>query len=197
MDNGPGTLMDVLDVRDLVREIRWEINDMAYNDMSPVLLPLLTNLSSLALHCSGQFDDHPIRVPKVITRVLRNIKRLTDLSLEQWNSFEDDEFDIGDDLPLVSKVTTGSWLGDEQWEGSLTHVEDLFYTLDCTSDFDVDEPFAVSRSLLFLKELTISIYPENKPYMGFLGLGQWLSDGIIRDHNLEATCSRSAVSSQF
>jgi hypothetical protein len=65
--NGPITLFELKDVHLLVNKLRWEIGAWTYTDMSPLFLPSLTNLASLALLQVDEGFDYPIEVPKSLS----------------------------------------------------------------------------------------------------------------------------------
>ncbi|ORY78055.1 hypothetical protein BCR35DRAFT_332434 [Leucosporidium creatinivorum] len=139
-------------------QLRWEIGAWTYTDMSPLFLPFLTNLASLAVLQEDDDYEYPLTIPKFLTDMVRPLRKLRSLQLDDFNSFADQTFDLGAELPELSSLALGSWWDHNSWKEIPPSTVDLHYTQDWEVYWEHSDERVIVQYLPFLKHLTLDSY---------------------------------------
>ncbi|GAA5823746.1 hypothetical protein JCM11251_003278 [Rhodosporidiobolus azoricus] len=138
------TLYNAKDVHEHVRELYWQPSYL-YNDMSPVFLPLLRNLTYLILAFLPQSvpdefisDDYAgvTTLRTSFTDALRQLPNLEALEIPFWEKQEDPTFKFCDALPKLNSVSIGDW---QEWDafGDTTNLHTVKWLIH--PDLDHEE----------------------------------------------------------
>jgi len=185
-ENGPITLFELKDVHLLVTELRWEIGAWTYTDMSPLFLPSLTNLASLALLQVDEDFDYPIEVPKSLSQAFSKLKSLQNLQLEEFNTFADQTLNLDAELPELQSLLLGGWWNHNLWQKIPSRIAELHFIEDWEVYVDVHEERTTPHYLPLLKRIKLDCYlSEESPRQRWRHFDTFLSDVLLADFSEE------------
>ncbi|GAA5945517.1 hypothetical protein JCM10213_004187 [Rhodosporidiobolus nylandii] len=183
-------------IHEHVRELYWQPSHL-YNDMSPVFLPLLQNLTYLILaflpqNVPDEFmqDDYVdlTTLRTSFTDALRQLPNLECLEIPFWEKCEDTTFRFDQVLPKLSSLSVGDW---QEWEafGDTSKITTVKWLLH--PDLDLDETVIsgfVENMMPHTTDLQFAAHsgwgrtdlPEKLP--GVLKNAEWYKD--VKDHPL-------------
>ncbi|ORY78009.1 hypothetical protein BCR35DRAFT_332392 [Leucosporidium creatinivorum] len=152
--------------RIFVIELRWEIGDWTYTDMSPLFLPFLINLTSLAVLQEDEGGyGYPLKVPQSLVRSISSLSNLVSLQLDEYNAF-DDSLDINAELPALRRLALGSWWDHQFWGSKLERIVDLHYIEDWEFPWEQPDDLAILHYLPRLQHLTLDSHLSTRPLRG-------------------------------
>ncbi|GAA5981088.1 hypothetical protein JCM11641_001449 [Rhodosporidiobolus odoratus] len=186
------------EVQEHVRELYWQPSYL-YNDMSPVFLPLLQNLTYLILAFLPQSvpdefisDDYAglTTLRTSFTDALRQLPNLQTLEIPFWENAEDHTFRFDEALPKLTSISIGDW---QEWEafGSTERLKTVKWLIH--PDLDLEAPVIegfVNATMRHCEHLQFAAHsgwgrtdlPEKLPVA--LKEAEWYKD--IADHPLES-----------
>ncbi|ORY69136.1 hypothetical protein BCR35DRAFT_315328 [Leucosporidium creatinivorum] len=160
---GLATLFELSDVHPLIVELRWEIPRWTYTAVAPLFLPLLTNLTSLAVLLNDEDYDYPLAIPRSLCKMLLRCSKLKSLQIDEYNAFADETFDLSAEVPELRSLTLGSWWDHEDWKKKPSMIVDLHYIEDWEISWQQADDLAVLHYLPSLQHLTLDCHLNAPP----------------------------------